>query len=148
MEFVKSKRSFTHASSLRDEAEAAEQLIDLLGSVTAETYLALAVLHCDMRISYTKSFNDNAETFKGAENYLSGLSLSPYPRNFTQWQIKEWKREELTFLCDVFTLSGHRSFEHDCGICINFIQIRTIIGSRNKMESGTESSTESEPRRN
>ncbi|GBP80302.1 Probable RNA-directed DNA polymerase from transposon BS [Eumeta japonica] len=39
------------------------------------------------------------------ENVKTGLSLSPYPRNFTQWQIKEWKREELTFLC-VFTLSA------------------------------------------
>ncbi|GBP59482.1 LINE-1 retrotransposable element ORF2 protein [Eumeta japonica] len=42
--------------------------------------------------------------------------VPPYPRNFTQWQIKKWKREELTFLCDVFTLGGHRSFEHDCDI--------------------------------
>ncbi|GBP64899.1 hypothetical protein EVAR_49192_1 [Eumeta japonica] len=53
------------------------------------------------------------------------LSLSPYPRNFTQWQIKEWKREELTFLCDVFTLGGHRSFEHDCGSTINPEAVRT-----------------------
>ncbi|GBP73562.1 CUGBP Elav-like family member 4 [Eumeta japonica] len=28
------------------------------------------------------------------------------------------EREELTFLCDVFTLGGHRSFEHDCGLLI------------------------------
>ncbi|GBP27234.1 Putative phosphatidate phosphatase [Eumeta japonica] len=38
--------------------------------------------------------------------------------HFFDWQIKEWKREELTFLCDVFTLDGHRSFEHDCGLTI------------------------------
>ncbi|GBP38344.1 hypothetical protein EVAR_36296_1 [Eumeta japonica] len=48
--------------------------------------------------------------YTGVKFETRRLSLSPYPRNFTQWQIKEWKRDELTFLCDVFTLGGHRSF--------------------------------------
>ncbi|GBP98391.1 DNA ligase 1 [Eumeta japonica] len=45
------------------------------------------------------------------------LSLSPYPRNFTQWQIKEWKREELTFLCDVFTSAATVVSSTTAGLC-------------------------------
>ncbi|GBP95709.1 hypothetical protein EVAR_100816_1 [Eumeta japonica] len=32
------------------------------------------------------------------------------------------EREELIFLCDVFTIGGHRSFVHDCGLCWFYIE--------------------------
>ncbi|GBP77960.1 hypothetical protein EVAR_83208_1 [Eumeta japonica] len=44
---------------------------------------------------------------KPAKNqcHTNRLSLSPYPRNFTQWQIKEWKERNLPF-CVMSSLSA------------------------------------------
>ncbi|GBP66746.1 hypothetical protein EVAR_28613_1 [Eumeta japonica] len=40
--------------------------------------------------------------------------IHPIPETSHSGKSKGWNRDELTLLCDVFTLGGHRGFKHDC----------------------------------
>ncbi|GBP27315.1 hypothetical protein EVAR_18786_1 [Eumeta japonica] len=51
-----------------------------------------------------------------------GCPFHPILETSHSGKSRNGKREELTFLCDVFTLGGHHSFEHECGFVLVLYQ--------------------------